>query len=86
MKIATNKLYVIVLRSFCDFDTYFEIYDDCAVPELRFIYPAKDGSGMTDSEVVATGTQTELKSFLVDIKSLQNKFLELIDDVRYEHS
>ena len=86
MKIATNKLYVIVLRSFCDFSTYFEIYDDCTIPELRFIYPSKDGSGMTDSEVVATGTQTELRAFLADIKSLQNKFLELIEDVRYDHS
>lgn len=86
MKINTNKLYIIVLRSFCDFGTYFEIYDDCTVPELRFIYPAKDGSGMTDSEVVATGTQTELRAFLSDIKSLQNKFLELIEDVRYDHS
>lgn len=86
MKIVTKKLYSCVLRSFCDFGTYFEIYDDCIVPELRFIYAAKDGSGMTDSELVATGTQTELRSFLHDIKSLQNKFLELIDDVRYDHS
>lgn len=86
MKIATNKLYIIVLRSFCDFGTYFRIYDDCTVPELRFIYPAQDGSGMTDFDVVAIGTQEELRNFLADIMSLKNKFLELIDDVRCEHS